>query len=120
MNINQLINLLQGLDATNTAITTTTPTLTNPPSDTPYEIGKSYYFRTSCYHSIGTVTKITPNELVLEPACWVADGGRYYNTQKEGISSLNEVEPCIGPQILGRAYICDAVEWKHAVPLTQK
>lgn len=89
-------------------------------SDSPYVVGKSYYFRTSCYHAIGTVRSQTPHELVLEPAAWVADGGRYTQTQKVGISSINEVEPAIGPMILGKGFICDAVEWRHLVPTEVK
>ena len=89
-------------------------------SESPYRIGEAYFFRTVTHHLTGRVKRVTPIEIVLTEAAWIADDGRFYNAIKDG--KLNEVEPF--PQdeevIMGRGALIDAVRWKHPLPKDQK
>lgn len=86
----------------------------------PYQVGKNYFIRTVTHHLTGKLIKVTPKELVLIDAAWIADDGRFMQALKEG--KLNEVEPF--PEgdevVVGRGSLIDAVEWKHALPREQK
>lgn len=85
----------------------------------PYKAGKSYFIRTVTHHLTGRLVKVTPKELVLEDAAWIADDGRFHDALKTG--NLNEVEPFPdGEVIVGRGSLIDAVEWRHALPKVQK
>ena len=80
----------------------------------PYTIGKAYFIRTVTMYYTGRLEKVTSSELVLSSAAWIADTKRYYDTLKTG--EFNEVEPIIGPVIIGRGAIVDAVEWPNNLP----
>lgn len=88
------------------------------PNDSAFQTGKCYLIRTATNYFTGRLIKITSQELVLEEAAWIADTGRYYDALKNG--KLNEVEPIIGPAIIGRGAIVDAVVWAHPLPDKQK
>ena len=90
--------------------------------DCPWEIGKTYYFRLATYAWCGTVRAVGPNEIVLEPAAWVADSGRFANAMAEGLTSVDqsEIEPVDGRVIIGRGALIDSVEYPHDVPEEQK
>lgn len=84
----------------------------------PYKIGKNYFIRTVTHHYTGRLTKVTPKELVIEDAAWIADDGRFFDCIKHG--KINEIEPFQDEVIIGRGSLIDATEWKHALPREQK
>lgn len=94
--------------------------LKSPDSSHPYKIGKNYFIRTVTHHLTGRLIKVTPKELVLEEAAWIADDGRFHDALKTG--NLNEVEPFPKDEevIIGRGSLIDAVIWKHKLPGEQK
>jgi hypothetical protein len=77
--------------------------------DHPWVIGKAYLIRTVTMIQTGRLVAVTPQELVLEDAAWIADTGRFANVLKTG--KFNEVEPFPdGPVIVGRGAVIDAVQ----------
>ena len=83
-----------------------------------WQIGKNYVIRTVTMIQVGTLVKVTPDELVLKDAAWVADTGRWHNFLKNG--SVNEVEPFVDDVIVGRHSIIDATLWNHELLTKQK
>ena len=84
----------------------------------PWEIGKTYLIRTVTMTDTGVLIAVTPQELVLKDAAWIADTGRFADALKS--AQFNEVEPFPdGKVIIGRGSIIDAVEIK-ASPRSQK
>jgi hypothetical protein len=86
--------------------------------DSAWEIGKNYLIRTVTMIDTGRLVAVTPNELVIEDAAWIADTGRF----AEALTSLsfNEVEPFPeGRVVIGRGSLIDAVQIK-GLPRTQK
>ena len=85
----------------------------------PYNIGKNYFIRTVTHHHTGKLVQVTPQELVLENAAWIADDGRL--TEALRTCTFNEVEmfPADARVIVGRGSIIDAVEITN-VPTSQK
>jgi hypothetical protein len=69
-------------------------------------VGEKYFIRTATYHVTGQIIKITPSELVLSDAAWIADSGRFSNALKT--CSFLEVEPYHNPVIVSRLAIIDA------------
>lgn len=82
--------------------------------DTAFEIGKAYLIRTVTLYYTGQITRITPKELVLCDAAWIADTGRFNECLKDG--KFNEVEPFIESVIVPRDSIIDATIWTHRLP----
>jgi len=82
--------------------------------DSHWEVGKCYFIRCVTYHQVGRLKKVTPTELVLENASWVADSGRFGEALKTG--SLSEVEHFGGDAVIGRGAIVDATLWMHPLP----
>ena len=82
----------------------------------PYKVGSKYFIRSVTHHYVGKLVEVTPTELVLHKASWVADDGRFMNAVCEG--KLNEVEPYPAkePVIIGRGGILDAVKWNFPLP----
>lgn len=92
---------------------------TAKPATTAYKIGQSYFIRTLSYHYTGRCVRITPSELVLEEAAWIADSGRFADALESG--ELDEVEPYpAGELIINRSVIVDAWAWSHPLPRNQK
>jgi hypothetical protein len=86
--------------------------------DSAWEIGKNYLIRTVTMIDTGRLVAITPQELVIEDAAWIADTGRF----ADALISLdfNEVEPFPeGRVIVGRGSLIDAVQIK-GLPRSQK
>jgi len=85
----------------------------------PYVIGKNYFLRTVTHHHTGRLVQVTPYELVLENAAWIADDGRL--TQALVSGDFNEVErfPEGSKVIVGRGSIIDAVQIP-IIPTSQK
>ena len=84
----------------------------------PWNIGANYLIRTVTMIDTGRLVQVTPMELVLEDAAWIADTGRFADALKK--SEFNEVEPFpTGRVIIGRASVVDAVEIP-TLPRSQK
>lgn len=85
-----------------------------------WELGADYFIRTVTHHHTGKLIAVTPNELVLVDAAWIADDGRFADAIAKG--TLNEVEPFPAGLhvIIGRGSIVDAVRWMHPLPREQK
>ena len=85
-----------------------------------FQIGQPYLIRLVTHYLTGRVKRVTPKEIILTEAAWIADTGRFMQALHEG--TLNEVEPF--PQdeeiIVGRGALIDAVRWKHELPKAQK
>jgi len=74
-----------------------------------WEIGKIYLIRTVTMIDTGRLVLVTPQELVLEEAAWIADTGRFAQAVKA--AEFDEVEPFPdGKVIIGRGSIIDAVQ----------
>lgn len=84
----------------------------------PWELGKIYLIRTVTMTDTGRLVAVTPQELVLEDAAWIADTGRFAQAVEK--AEFGEVEPFpSGRVIIGRGAIIDAVEIRLA-PRSQK
>lgn len=85
----------------------------------PWTIGKNYFVRTVTHHHTGTLVAVTPQELVLKNAAWIADSGRFQQALEN--CKFNEVEmfPKGSHVIIGRAALIDAVEIA-ALPTVQQ
>ena len=79
--------------------------------DSAWEIGKIYLIRTVTMIDTGKLVGVTPQELILEDAAWIADTGRFSDALEN--ATFGEVEPFPnGKVILGRGAIIDAVQIK--------
>jgi hypothetical protein len=84
----------------------------------PWNIGANYLIRTVTMIDTGRLVGVTPTELVLEDAAWIADTGRFSDAVQK--ASFSEVEPFpAGRVIIGRGSVIDAVEIT-TVPRSQK
>lgn len=73
----------------------------------PWELGKCYLIRTVTMIDTGRLVAVTPQELVLEDAAWIADTGRFADALSS--ATFGEVEPFPGGRvIIGRGSIIDA------------
>lgn len=78
-------------------------------NDAHWKIGKCYLIRTVTMALSGRLVGVTPQELILEDAAWVADTGRF----SDAVASANfgEVEPFPdGQVIVGRGGLIDAAQ----------
>ena len=74
-----------------------------------WELGKVYLIRTVTMIDTGRLVLVTPQELVLEDAAWIADTGRFADALKK--AEFGEVEPFPdGRVIVGRGAVIDAVQ----------
>lgn len=86
--------------------------------DSPFEVGAVYLIRTVTMIDTGRIVRVTPTEIVLEEAAWIADTGRFADAVKA--AKFNEVEPFPdGEVIIGRGAIIDACKISTA-PRSQK
>lgn len=90
---------------------------TETKENSPYQVGQSYLFRLVTLYYTGRVKRVTPKEIILEDAAWIADTGRFSDALLHG--TLNEVEP-MGEIIIGRGAIVDAAKWNHPLPKDKK
>jgi hypothetical protein len=82
-------------------------------------LGSSYLIRTVTMINTGKLFAVTPHELVLTDAAWIADTGRFADALKTG--NFNEIEPFPdGVVIIGRGAIVDACPIKFPLPRVQK
>lgn len=84
----------------------------------PLELGAKVLVRTVTYFYSGRVILLTPQEIVLDDAAWIADTGRFSTALKNG--TFNEVEPFHAPVSINRAAVVDATAWAHELPREQK
>lgn len=84
----------------------------------PFRIGGTYFTR-GAFHHTGRVKDIRGKWLVLEDAAWIANSGRFSDCI-EGKADPAEVEPVTCPVYVNLAELCDAFEWRHALPRKQK
>ena len=84
----------------------------NKPTDaSPFEIGAVYLIRTVTMIDTGRVARVTPTEIVLTDAAWIADTDRFADALKT--LKFSEVEPFPdGEVIIGRGAIIDACKIK--------
>ena len=85
----------------------------------PFVIGEKYFIRTVTHHHTGRLVGVTPTELVLEDAAWIADDGRLTEALKN--CNFNEVEmfPSGNQVIIGRGSLIDATQIS-TIPTSQK
>ena len=77
-----------------------------------WPVGRNVIVRTVTMIQVGRLVAVTPHELVLEDAAWVADTGRFAECLASG--SLSECEPFPdGSVFVGRGALIDACEWPH-------
>lgn len=86
----------------------------------PYEVGKKYFIRTVTHHYVGELVQVTEQELVLVKASWIPDDGRFHEAFIKGDFKEIEPYPADNRVMIGRGAICDATEWKHALPTQTK
>lgn len=88
------------------------------PADSPYKVGEVYLIRTVTMIDTGRVVRVTPQEIVLTDAAWIADTGRFADALRK--AEFSEVEPFPdGEVIINRAAVIDACTIKLA-PRSQK
>ena len=74
----------------------------------PWQIGEQYFIRTVTMALAGLLVDVTPQELVLVNAAWIADTGRFSNFVNG--TDAEEIEPFPKKEvIIGRNAIIDAV-----------
>lgn len=80
-----------------------------------WKIGATYFIRTVTHHYTGVLVRVTPKELVIKDAAWIADDGRFNEAVISG--SFNEVEPFPdGEVLIGRGALCDACVVNYPAP----
>ena len=85
----------------------------NASSSSPWELGAIYLIRTVTMIDTGRLVAVTPQEIVLEDAAWIADTGRFSDALKK--AEFSEVEPFPdGKVIVGRGAVIDAVKISKA------
>ena len=89
------------------------------PQDHPFNIGGKYFIRTVTHHHTGILLQVTPTELVLTDAAWIADDGRLTAALKSGDFSEVEMFPAGSKVIIGRGSLIDALEIS-TIPTSQK
>ena len=84
----------------------------------PYHVGDNIFIRTVTYHYTGKIAAITPGEIVLADAAWIADSGRFHTALATG--TLSEVEPYPAGVVISRGAIVDVSPWAHPLPRVAK
>lgn len=97
----------------------------NTPND-PFSIhailgrGKRVFVRGVTFHFVGEVTDLDENYLVLRPAIWVAESGRFMDTLLKGGDSINEYEELPDGCAIMLRNVMDIIPWRHEVPRGNK
>lgn len=86
-----------------------------PQDDSHWHVGEAYFVRTVTHHLVGKLVKVTPAELVLVDAAWVADDGRFHEAIAKGTVAEVEPYPDGAEVIVGRGSLIDATRWQHAL-----
>lgn len=93
---------------------------TSKKSKSPLQVGNAVLIRTVTMIQTGRIVEITPEEIVLEQAAWIADTGRFGDVVSKGTAGLKEVEPFAAPVSVGRGAIVDVTLWPGELPSVQK
>lgn len=74
-----------------------------------WKIGSNYFIRTATYHHTGKLVSLTPTEILITHAAWIADSGRF--TQALRSCDFMEVEmfPADAIVCINRLSMIDAV-----------
>ena len=92
---------------------TVSATAETAPDSSAWEVGAIYLIRTVTMIDTGRLVAVTPQELVLEDAAWIADTGRFSDAVAK--AEFGEVEPFPdGRVLIGRGSIIDATKIKSA------
>lgn len=84
----------------------------NQVDNSAWEIGEKYLIRTVTMIDTGKIVAVTPQEIVLEDAAWIADTGTFSEAVSK--AEFNEVEPFPdGRVVIGRGAVVDAVKIKE-------
>lgn len=97
---------------------TTTKKTTTKKVQSPLRIGAQVLIRTVTMYDIGRIVALTPTEILLADASWVASTGRLGASLRTG--TLDEVEHSPVPISVARGAIVDAFEWCHNLPSQDK
>ena len=62
---------------------------------------------------VGYVDTVTPQEIVLSNASWIADTGRWHDFLRDGTTQQLEVEPYLDEVRVGRGVIVTWSLWRH-------
>ncbi len=81
-----------------------------PEPKCPYKIGANYFIRTVTHHHTGKLVAVTPHELVIENAAWIADDGKFSAALQTCEFSEVEMFPAGSRVLVGRGSLIDAVE----------
>lgn len=84
----------------------------------PIRVGNKVLIRTVTHYHTGRISLLTPTEIVLTEAAWIADTGRF-NTALVG-SMANEVEPFPSPVAVNRGAVVDVTDWRGELPRSVK
>lgn len=82
----------------------------------PIRVGNAVLIRTVTHYHTGRIAEITPTELVLTTAAWIADTGRFNAALVA--SSVAEAEPFPSPVAVNRGAIVDVTDWRGELPRT--
>ena len=87
-------------------------------TQSPLRVGNKVLIRTVTHYHTGRIVRLTPDEVVLVDAAWIADTDRFSVALATGV--LAEVEPFPGPVSVNRGAIVDVCDWDHKLPRTVK
>lgn len=82
----------------------------------PIRVGNAVLIRTVTVYNTGRIVEITPTELVLIDAAWIADTGRFNAALVT--STAAEAEPFPSPVAVNRGAIVDVTDWRGELPRT--
>ena len=80
----------------------------------PIRLGNAVLIRTVTVYTTGRIAIITPTELVLTEAAWIADTGRFNAALVA--STVAEAEPFPSPVAVNRGAIVDVTDWRGELP----
>ena len=93
-----------------------TDALTPP---TPFQIGKSYIFRTITMCNVGRVSNIVGKFVILDQGAWIPDTGRWSECLRDP-KNIKEIEPFKKPYGVNVDSIVDYTEWEWETNLEAK
>jgi hypothetical protein len=82
--------------------------------------GQAIFMRCVTHYYTGRVVKVTDSDVVLEDAAWIADGMRFHNMLKEGLTKEAEIEPFPDGAVVSRGAIVDWCVWGHELPTKEQ
>lgn len=80
----------------------------------PLCVGNAVFIRTVTHHYTGKIVEMSPAEIVLVNAAWIADDGRFSECVSKGTAA--EIEPYKNPVSINRGAVLDVTLWPGALP----